>query len=106
LCREKEGPDHKETYVVKCAVGSPCSIPHAQAYDHHDGSLDVERTIFLVNDDGHAAPGGAQQVDYYQINWNMRAEFLVKYSAVDGAGNAAERVSLWISMMVNRTFDG
>jgi hypothetical protein len=93
LCREKSGADHKETYVVKCDIGTPCAIPQAQAYDHHDGSLDVERTIYLVNDDGHSVPGGAEEVDYSQINWQDRAEFLVKYSAEDSSGNSAERVS-------------
>jgi len=99
LCREKSGADHKETYVVKCDIGTPCAIPQAQAYDHHDGSLDVERTIYLVNDDGHSVPGGAEEVDYSQINWQDRAEFLVKYSAEDSSGNSAER--LFLGMVVD-----
>jgi hypothetical protein len=75
-------------------------IPSAQGYGHHDGLLDVERRIFLVNDDGRLqiAP---QLVDYSAINWSEREKYLVKFSAADGAGNQAEK--LFLGMVLDDT---
>ena len=81
-----------------CEAGSTsasvdCALPIASAYDHHDGSLAVQRDIFLLrseaknNEDGLVKPGRREV-----INYNYRAEYIVKYNAKDSSGNDAEEV--------------
>jgi hypothetical protein len=87
--------------MVQCEIGHPCDIPQAQGYDHQDGMLDVERFIYLINDDGHLLQNNPLLVHYTNINWEVRAEYLVKFSAEDSSGNRAER--LFIGMVVDDT---
>jgi hypothetical protein len=85
--------------MLQCDIGNPCTIPQAKGYDHHDGMLDVERFIYLINDDGHLLDANPILVDYANINWNDRSEYLVKFSAADTSGNRAER--LFIGMIID-----
>jgi hypothetical protein len=61
----------------------------ASAFDHHDGDLDVQQRIYLVNNNGTSlsTPELKSALDY-----DIRSEWVVKYDASDRSGNEAEQI--------------
>jgi hypothetical protein len=64
-------------------------MPTARAFDHHDGELEVQKRIYLVNNDGNV---GNLQNSHASVNYNLRSEWLIKFDAEDASGNKAEQV--------------
>jgi hypothetical protein len=65
-------------------------MPTAQAFDHHDGQIQVLSVLYLVNENGIKKHQTFQQIDY-----DLRSEWLNTYGASDASGNtddAAARV--------------
>jgi hypothetical protein len=100
-------PTYKRAYsqskfAKKCEapVAHPdqtCKLPHAKAYDHHDGSVEVSTSLYLVNNGIITDPiDQCNECDAGQaerkINWRHRAEYLMKFDAKDSSGNQAEQV--------------
>jgi hypothetical protein len=93
-------PTMKASYGV-CIAGDPrnikdCKLPSAQAYDHHDGGLEVTKTTHLVNVNVKAGQRGSGKCEgkdqEEKINWDRRSEYIIKYNAQDKSGNSAEEI--------------
>ena len=81
--------DFSTTCTTKASTSVTCPEPHASAYDHHDGELQVTKSLYLVNNDGVVPPTTPLET---AIDYNLRAQWLLKYDASDRAGNDAEQV--------------
>jgi len=80
--------------IAKSTSPSNCKIPHASAHDHHEGNLDVETRVFLVNDDGNVMN---EEKDYAAegiacVDFDKRSTYLFKYDAADASGNRADQL--------------
>ena len=93
LCRSRQAAGSREDYSKTCqakaANSQNCPMPTARAFDHHDGELEVEKRIYLVNNDGKV---GNLQDSHASVNYDLRSEWLIKFDAEDGSGNKAEQV--------------
>jgi len=97
--QESQLSSYVHSCVAKKATKATCPLPAAKAYDHHDGLLaKVNYKLYLVNDDGvpNANPRAFCSSDSNKNdcfpNYNKRSEWIARYDASDGAGNAAEQV--------------
>jgi len=72
-----------------------CNLPMAKAFDHMDQEVHVETHLYLVDKQIADGNGGlkSETVDTpkAKINFTKRATYLLKYDAVDFAGNRAEQ---------------
>lgn len=101
----KTNPDgldvgRRQQWTLTCPArnsnGVNCGIPVGKAYDHHDGKLDVTRTVMLVDTD--SIPKNKKVsvcVDgkrcKSKINYRQRSTYRVLYDACDKSGNCAEQ---------------
>jgi len=90
-----EAVGSRQDWTERCPAGTTttamnCPIPEAMAFDHHDGSLPVTSSIFVVDKDGTRVEVADQQVS--SIDYTKRATYLLKFDASDAAGNHAEQV--------------
>lgn len=77
--------------VAKSTSPANCKIPKATAHDHHEGSIDVETRIFLVNKDG--VPENTEVgSDVSAVDFAVRSTYLFKYDAQDASGNRADQL--------------
>jgi hypothetical protein len=78
-------------------VNPECKLPHARAYDHHDGVVAVHTSLYLTNKDGNPMVQekcnncGDDKARTF-IDWHARSEYLLKFNAADDSGNKAETV--------------
>jgi hypothetical protein len=81
----------KKDYAQRCAAKSSnaksCPLPKARAYDHDNKRLDIQRTLYLVNEDGKSYKKMIGNVDY-----RKRSTVLIKYDSMDRSGNNAEQL--------------
>jgi hypothetical protein len=85
--------DYAKTCPAVTADATSCPEPSASAFDHHDGTLSVQRALYLVNNDGTipSHPEVKQAIEY-----SIRSEWLLKYNAEDQSGNKAEQITFSI----------
>jgi hypothetical protein len=62
-------------------------------------SLSVTEQYYLVNLDGQNPPQPDEPVQH--VDWQSRAEYVIKYSAEDASGNSAEQVYKPISLQMD-----
>ena len=88
---------NSETYAKRCEVmvdnENTCPEPKASAFDHHEGNLDVLKTLTLEV----VLPARAHQpiranVIAKSVDYETRGEYMFFWDAVDSSGNQAERV--------------
>jgi hypothetical protein len=83
--------EKKEDYAQHCAAGSStresCPLPKARAFDHKDHRLNIQRTVYLVNQDGKSYSKLIGNPDY-----SKRSTVLIKYDSMDRSGNNAEQI--------------
>jgi hypothetical protein len=93
----------RQDFTERCPAGGTakstipdvnCHIPKASAHDHHQGNIDVETRVFLVNNDGVAVN---EEMDYAAkgiacVNFDKRSTYLFKYDAADLSGNRADQL--------------
>jgi hypothetical protein len=93
LCRARRGPGFRQDFakicIAKASNTQNCPLPKAEAYDRHEGTLEVQQKIYLVNDDGKM---GDLEKSYDSIDYSKRSEWLIKFDAEDESGNKAEQV--------------
>jgi hypothetical protein len=85
----------RQDVTLRCAVceladcsnyQNKCKLPMPQAYDHQDKKINVETRLYLVDDEGQTMDARKTS-----INFQRRSTYLLKYDAVDYAGNHAEQ---------------
>ena len=96
-CEPDGTNSYHRSYVKYCRVlldtAESCPEPKASAWDHHDGNLDVLKTIKLVitSDPQHLPHKTDKFVD--ALDYNRRSEYALTYDAEDITGNKAERMT-------------
>jgi hypothetical protein len=90
-CPQKNAGGYKSVTCEVDSTESECPLPTCAAYDHHDGVLTCSMYTEAVNVNNQVIP--AAQAKTIPFTRNLRAEFLLRYDAVDAAGNDAEQVS-------------
>jgi hypothetical protein len=82
-----------QTKAIVCTVGDKanCHLPEARAFDHQDKDLDVTEKTILINNDGVASWEKSKQ-----INFSLRSEWCIEYTASDMSGNEAEAVHFMV----------
>jgi hypothetical protein len=92
-CANLAHTKHVTTYYAFCDVGvdtvETCPEPEATGYDHHDGKIEVIKTVklFIGSDRGAYPRIANSMVD--AIDYSKRGEYTLIYDAQDRAGNAA-----------------
>jgi hypothetical protein len=79
---------------VTCEVDSTpaeCPMPTCDAHDHHDGKLECSMHSEAINVNNNIIDDDKKEI--IGFTRNLRAEWLLKYDAVDHSGNTAETVS-------------
>jgi hypothetical protein len=86
----------RQDVTLRCAVcessdecanyQNKCKLPMPKAYDHQDKVIKVETRLYLVDDEGTTMDQRKTS-----INFSKRSTYLLKYDAVDYAGNHAEQ---------------
>jgi hypothetical protein len=97
--------DYTQRCPAKSSDSDSCPLPTATAFDHHQNDVSVDEKMYLIDNDGKdyvlnssdqqvslpllcgAAVDGCTGVDY-----NVRSTYLIKYDAMDDAGNRAEQL--------------
>jgi hypothetical protein len=74
--------DYAKVCVAKQDDSTHCPLPSAQAYDHHQGLINVTTNIYLVNLEGTVPPNALTRT-YAAIDYSSRSEWLLKYDAED-----------------------
>jgi hypothetical protein len=81
------------TCEVQTDDSASCPLPNATAYDHHDeANIEVTRTTVLyIESRPHEDP---EQVFHTvpDVDYSLRAEYIVYFDATDRAGNRAEQI--------------
>jgi hypothetical protein len=108
----------QQTYAKHCMVsenadgaqncpGSECTCPEptAQAFDHHQGQIDVIKTVhLLMRSDPRQMPVPVD-VTLADIDYTLRGEYTLRYEAEDSSGNKAENVLFAMVMLGQCIFD-
>ena len=94
----------KDFLAKRCQVGdtnATCALPHAVAYDHHQGLVDVKESVRMwTASPPHAAPQfGVDQPMPHGLDFSRRGEQLIYFDATDDSGNAAEQLQFAILVM-------
>jgi hypothetical protein len=114
-CSENDLGDQsrfKQTYAKHCKVsqntdgakdcpGPDCTCPEptAQAYDHHQGQIDVIKTVhLLMRSDPRQMPVPVD-ITLADIEYTLRGEYTLRYEAEDSSGNQAENVLFAMVML-------
>jgi len=96
--KQPDGSDvlSRQDVTLRCAVcesadecvnyQNKCKLPMPKAYDHQDKAINVETRLYLVDDEGTTMDQRKTS-----INFAKRSTYLLKYDAVDYAGNHAEQ---------------
>jgi hypothetical protein len=117
FCHSASGYCVKNRIGRTCAVitsnATDCPLPQAQAYDHHDESH-VEVTTSIVLFISSEPKGQPEQVfeSVSAVDYDMRAEYIIYYDAVDRSGNQAEQVPFGLVLAdhvaptISGTYDG
>jgi hypothetical protein len=96
--------DWTERCPVKTSTTENCPQPSAVAYDHHNGQLEVNERLFLIDQDNRdfvKVDGAKVQLPVEckagskactKVDFQTRSTYLFKYDAMDKAGNHAEQV--------------
>merc|ERR1719261_248788 len=96
--------DWTERCPVKTSTKENCPQPSAVAYDHHNGQLEVNERLFLIDQDNKdfvEVNGAKVQLPVEckagskactKVDFQTRSTYLFKYDAMDKAGNHAEQV--------------
>jgi hypothetical protein len=87
----------RQDVTLRCAVcestsecanyQNKCQLPMPKAFDHQDNVVDVETRLYLVDD----ALTGTKDERKTAVDFSRRSTYLIKYDAVDYAGNHAEQ---------------
>jgi hypothetical protein len=109
------GEDHprfQQTYAKHCMVsenihgakncpGADCTCPEptAQAFDHHQGQIDVVKTVHLLMRSDPRSMPVPLDVTLADIDYGIRGEYTLRYEAEDESGNAAENVLFAMIML-------
>ena len=94
----------KDFLAKRCQLGdtnATCALPHAVAYDHHQGLVDVKESVRMwTASPPHAAPQfGVDQPMPQGLDFSRRGEQLIYFDATDDSGNAAEQLQFAILVM-------
>ena len=92
--------DWTERCPVQTSNAQNCPQPSATAWDHHNGKLDVQERLFLIDSDNKDTVGTvklpveckAGSKACTGVDFQKRSTYLFKYDAMDKAGNHAEQV--------------
>jgi len=85
------------TCPARAANWRNCAVPVGKAFDHHDGKIEVTRSIVLVDTDGKVANKKVSSCVVGKgscktnIDYNKRSTYRVLYDACDRSGNCAEQ---------------
>ena len=80
-----------------------CAEPTAQAFDHHEGQIDVIKTVrLLMRSDPRHVPVPVEET-LADIDYALRGEYTLRYEAEDASGNKAENV-LFAMVMLGKLF--
>jgi hypothetical protein len=94
--RNCPGPKCTDENQASCCT---CPEPTAQAFDHHQGQIDVIKTVhLLMRSDPGQMPKPVDEV-LEDINYLLRGEYTLRYEAEDSSGNKAENVLFAIVML-------
>jgi len=85
-----------EDWVERCPAGANtnvgnCPEPSAEAYDHVDSPLAVQKNIWLVDDNG-VTPATELPKIVASVDYAALGTYLFKFQASDSAGNQAEEI--------------
>jgi hypothetical protein len=88
---------NSETYAKRCEVlvstSTSCPEPSASAFDHHEGSLDTQKSLKLEVELPARAPSPIRaELTTTSVDYSVRGEYMFFWDAEDGSGNHAERV--------------
>jgi len=100
---DMDSPKVSAHYAKKCQVltdtKAMCPEPQANAFDHHDGILDVRKEVeVLVLSDPHELPRKVN-TPVPDVDYQKRGEWMLRYDAADANGNDAEQVTFVMVMV-------
>jgi hypothetical protein len=98
---------HTVTHSIRCPVvtstSASCPLPHATAFDHHEGNLGsapvtTSLKLYLKSEPG---PHGLKLVNEMvtDLDYSTRGEYIFSYDAADSVGNQAETVNFVLQMV-------
>jgi hypothetical protein len=94
-----------QIYAKRCEVGSnatSCPEPVAKVYDHHEGEISEDigqEYILYVKSAKGVYPPVKEDETVASIDYDLRGEYLIEYSASDVSGNDADNVHFAMVMV-------